>query len=90
MELFSKRVFLFRKRIRYNDVGYRNLLSLQNFFWAFFLLCGAMNNLLDEMFFDPTKLGWSEGILIIVIPAIWLYKKRHERKILGRSDSVFL
>lgn len=62
----------------------------KTFFWAFFLLCGATNNLLDELFFDPTKLGWSEGILIIVIPAIWLYKKRHERKLLGRSDSVFL
>lgn len=52
----------------------------KTFFWAFFLLCGSINNLLDELLFNPTKLGWNELVLIIFIPAIWLYKTRNDRK----------
>lgn len=62
----------------------------KTFFWSFLLLCGSINNLFDELFFDPVKLGWNELALFIVIPAIWLYKKRHERKLFGTSDSFFL
>jgi len=53
----------------------------KGYFWSFFLICGTANNLIDEMFFDNTKLGWNELALIIVIPAIWLIKARiNDRK----------
>lgn len=52
----------------------------KTFFWSFFLLCGSINNLLDEMFFGPTKLGWNELALLVIIPLIWLYKTRNDRK----------
>jgi len=40
---------------------------------TFFLLSISINNLLDELIFDPTKLGWSELVLIIVIPLIYYF-----------------
>jgi hypothetical protein len=52
----------------------------KTFFWSFFLLCGSINNLLDELFFDPTKLGLNELALLVIIPLIWIYKRRNDRK----------
>lgn len=40
----------------------------------------AVNNLVDEMFFDPTSFGWNETafggiVLVITIVRVWLYAK---------------
>jgi hypothetical protein len=45
-------------------------------FIAFFLLCISLNNLIDESFFDNTKLGINELFLVIILPVIWQLKKR--------------
>jgi len=58
-------------------------------FITFFLLCGSFSNLLDELLFDPTVLGWNELALIIVLPAFWLYKHKNETQHLGGSNSIF-
>lgn len=50
-------------------------------FITFFLLCISFSNLLDESLFDNTILGLNELALIIVVPAIWLYRKRNDREI---------
>ena len=34
----------------------------------------AFNNLLDELFFDPTKLQWNEAVFAIIV-SIWLIIK---------------
>lgn len=47
-------------------------------FWSFVLMYGAINNLLDELFFEPGTLGINEILLIIAIPTIYYFK--HERK----------
>lgn len=52
-------------------------------FITFFLLCGSFSNLLDELFFDPKTLGYNELALLIIIPAIWLYKNRNVGKVNG-------
>lgn len=48
-------------------------------FWTFFFLSIAFNNLIDECFLDPTKLGWNEILLTIAIPAIYYYYGRNKR-----------
>lgn len=58
-------------------------------FITYFLACISLSNLLDELFFNPRVLGWNELALIIVVPAIWLYRNRNETKFLGRSGSIF-
>lgn len=59
------------------------IIFLQNrkLFISFFLICASFSNLLDELLFDNTKLGLNELALIIVIPAIWLYKTKNDREI---------
>jgi len=40
-----------------------------------FVLFGlSLNNLLDELFFNPTELGYNEIAFAISIPLIWFYK----------------
>lgn len=54
----------------------------RSYFISFFLLCISINNLLDELIFDPTKIGINEYFLLVSIPIIWLIKrKRNARKI---------
>jgi len=43
-------------------------------FIKFVLFCLSINNLLDELFFNPTELGVNELAFAISIPLIWLYK----------------
>jgi len=49
-------------------------------FITFFLLCVSFSNLLDELLFDPTKLGLNELALFIALPLIWLYKTKNDRE----------
>ena len=36
-------------------------------FIAFFLLCISGNNLLDELFFNPTEYGYNDYIILIIV-----------------------
>lgn len=47
----------------------------RNLFIIFFLLCIAGNNLLDELFFEPTKIGINEIIFALIIPIIYYARK---------------
>lgn len=47
-------------------------------FIGFFLVCVAINNLIDEIFSNNTKLSLQELSLIIVIPLIWFFKTREK------------
>jgi len=53
----------------------------QKLFISFFLFWGSLGNLLDELLFDPTKLGLNELALFIALPLIWLYKTKNDREI---------
>jgi hypothetical protein len=44
----------------------------------FLLLCLSINNLLDELLFDPTKNGINELIALVLIPIIWYFKKNNK------------
>lgn len=53
----------------------------QNFI-KFVLFGLSINNLLDELIFNPTKLGYNELFISIALPLIWLIKyNRNARKI---------
>jgi hypothetical protein len=60
------------------------IIFIQNrkLFISFFLLCIATNNLLDELFFAPTKLGVNEIIFAIIIPIIYYARKNNKLRIL--------
>jgi len=53
------------------------VIYLQNkqYFISFLLLCLSINNLLDELFFDPTKKGLNELIFALLIPIIYYARK---------------
>jgi len=57
------------------------ILFLQNKakFPYFLLLCLSINNLLDELFFDATKMGWNEVISAILIPIFYHARKIHKQ-----------
>lgn len=51
-------------------------------FVCYVLMCYALNNLIDELRFDNTKLGLNEIVFGILTPVLWLIKhKIHARKI---------
>jgi hypothetical protein len=50
-------------------------LENKNSFIFYLIFCGAMNNLVDELFFDNTKIGINEYISLICVPVIWYLKK---------------
>jgi hypothetical protein len=43
-------------------------------FISFYLLCIAVNNLMDELLFTPCKLGLNEIMLALILPLFWLIK----------------
>lgn len=47
----------------------------RNLFITFFLLCISFNNLLDELFFEPTKIGLNEFVFAFLIPVIYYARK---------------
>ncbi len=46
-----------------------------------FVLFGlSLNNLIDELFFNPTELGYNELALAVSLPIIWFYKTKHNAR----------
>jgi hypothetical protein len=45
-------------------------------FLTFFLFCGTLNNLLDEICFDPQKIGWNEYIASAIIIIVYFLKDK--------------
>jgi hypothetical protein len=45
-------------------------------FITFFLFCLALNNLLDELLFDPQKIGWNEYIASAIIIIVYFLKDK--------------
>lgn len=43
---------------------------------CFLLLFVSLNNLLDELFFDATKIQYNEAVLLILAPFIWYLKTK--------------
>lgn len=57
-----------------------NLFSSNRKKFAYFLLlCLSINNLLDELFFDPTIFGWNEIVSALLIPVIYYARKIHKQ-----------
>lgn len=57
------------------------VIFLQNkrLFVSFLLLCLTVNNLLDELFFDPTKNGINEIVFAVLIPIIYYARKNNSK-----------
>lgn len=49
-----------------------------NSFICYLLFCGSINNLVDEIFFDNTKIGINEYISLICVPLIWYLQKNEK------------
>jgi hypothetical protein len=45
-------------------------------FITFFLFCIMLNNLLDELLFDPQKIGYNEYIATAIIIVVYLLKDK--------------
>jgi hypothetical protein len=45
-------------------------------FLIFFLFCVSLNNLLDELVFDPKKIGWNEYLASAIIIVVYLLKDK--------------
>ena len=58
------------------------IIYMQNkeLFISFFLLCIAVNNLIDEMFFDPKLNGANEIIAAILIPILYYARKNYKHR----------
>ena len=58
------------------------IIYLQNkeLFISFFLLCIAINNLIDEMFFDPKLNGPNEVVAAILIPILYYARKNYKHR----------
>lgn len=66
-------IYEFTRILYRTEKKYSNLLT-----WAEVALGAAISNLMDELFFDPTKLGVNEyiGFTVIVVIAIYNDYKR--------------
>lgn len=55
-------------------------LSLAIFFdsylreWFIFLSCLSINNVLDELYFDPLRLGWNEAAIFIIVLVYYTFR----------------
>ena len=45
-------------------------------FITFFIFCVTLNNLLDELLFDPQKIGYNEYIATAIIIVVYLLKDK--------------
>lgn len=61
--------------IFYTILAYIIFKQNTNRFVYFLLFCLTINNLLDELFFDPKSNGLNEIAACLLIPIIWLYRK---------------
>lgn len=66
------------------------VIFMQNreYFISFFLLCISGSNLLDELFFDPTKIGINEIILALTLPVIWYVKRRRNARKIRQQRNI--
>jgi hypothetical protein len=48
-------------------------------FITFFLVCIALSNLIDELFFDNTKFGINEIVATIILPIYYYLNERIEQ-----------
>ena len=55
-------------------------LKNRKLFITFFLLGLAINNLFDELLFNPTKLEANEIATLITLPIIWFIKSRYDKQ----------
>ena len=53
-------------------------------FIAFCLFILSINNLIDEIFFDNTTIGWNELILGLTLPLFWHLKNKKD----ARKDPI--
>jgi len=44
---------------------------------SFLLICLSFSNLLDEIFFDNTKISLNEIILMLILPIVWFITRKH-------------
>ena len=44
---------------------------------SFLLICLSFSNLLDEIFFDNTKISLNEIILMLILPIVWFITHKH-------------
>ena len=52
----------------------------RNSFIVFCIFILSVSNLMDELLFDNTKLGWNELILALTLPIFWHIKnKKYDR-----------
>ena len=64
------------------DAGGKSLfcISLAYYFggylreWFIFLACLSLNNVLDELYFDPFTLGWNEAGIFVFLVAYYSHK----------------
>jgi len=42
--------------------------------WFIFLACLSLNNVLDEIYFDPFSLGWNEAVIFVLLVAYYSHK----------------
>ena len=45
-------------------------------FVSFSLLCYSLNNLADEIIFEPGVFGWNEKVFAVAVPLIWIIKTK--------------
>jgi hypothetical protein len=68
-------LFIFLLCVLNYILSYKNVIS-------FSLICLSFSNLLDEIFFDNTKISLNEIILALILPIVWLIiQKRNAGKI---------
>lgn len=73
-------IYEFTKRACNVDDRFHSLLL-----WAEIALGAAVSNLLDEMFFDPTKLGINEYISFALIIAYTIYNDKRRKNSVRRD-----
>jgi len=55
------------------------LLKRDNFIF-YLLFCYSINNLFDELFFNPTILGNNEMVFAFAVPLLWIIKKQYNAR----------
>lgn len=82
-DLFPKGSFYIGNAIVFFLIGLYLYLKNTNSFICFLFLAYSINNLCDELWFEPCVFGINEKVFALVTPLIWFYKKYcNGRKIL--------
>lgn len=54
-------------------------------FIKFVLFSLSLNNLLDELLFDNTILGYNELVILVIVPLIWFIKNNNNARKIFRK-----